>query len=107
MGNNTLLMQKVLKWDGQCSHFHIPLAIYWLLCEIKSLNSSHRMQGYSVSPLYTDKQCRINKTANDVAINHTETPKLPCLQDKLNSHAEKYVYHTVNNFELELNTGIK
>ncbi|XP_053365794.1 HEAT repeat-containing protein 4 [Clarias gariepinus] len=66
----------------------------------------YRMQGYSVSPLYTDKQCRINKTANDVAINHTETPKLPCLQDKLNSHAEKYVYHTVNNFELELNTGI-
>ncbi|XP_027028378.2 HEAT repeat-containing protein 4 [Tachysurus fulvidraco] len=66
----------------------------------------YRMQGYSVSPVCIDEQGGINRTANEVVINHIETPKLPCLQDSLNPHAGKYVYHTENNFELELYTGI-
>ncbi|XP_053489232.1 HEAT repeat-containing protein 4 isoform X3 [Ictalurus furcatus] len=78
----------------QSSKPETPLPVYY------------RIQGYSVSPVCTDEQSGINRTANDVAINHIETPKLPRLQDSLNPHAGKYVYHTDNNFELELYTGM-
>lgn len=64
------------------------------------------MQGYTMSPVFIDEQSGINRTANEVAIIHVETPKLPCLQDSLNPHAGKFVYHTENDFELELYTGI-
>lgn len=87
--------------------YHINLTIY--LCKIEksnSLNSSHRMQGYCVSPVCIDEQGGINRTADEVVKNHIETPKLPCIQDSLNKHAGKYVYHTENNFELELYRGI-
>ncbi|XP_034164043.2 HEAT repeat-containing protein 4 [Pangasianodon hypophthalmus] len=78
----------------QSSKPETPLPVYY------------RIKGYSVSPVCTDEQGGINRTANDVTINHMETPKLPCLQDSLNPRAGKYVYDTENNFELELYTGI-
>ncbi|KAF4083933.1 hypothetical protein AMELA_G00123020 [Ameiurus melas] len=78
----------------QSSKPETPLPVYY------------RIQGYSVSPVCIDEQSGINRTANDLAINHIGTPKLPRLQDSLNPRAGKYVYHTDNNFELELYTGM-
>ncbi|XP_072545808.1 HEAT repeat-containing protein 4 isoform X2 [Salminus brasiliensis] len=69
--------------------------------------SLHRSKSETQLPLhYRDEKIGFNQTATAVTVKQMEPPKPPRLQDCLNPRAGKYVYHTHNDFEQELYSGI-
>ncbi|KAI2654445.1 HEAT repeat-containing protein 4 [Labeo rohita] len=55
--------------------------------QLLQLRKQHRIPGYVLSPVSTDVQNRLNKTATAVTAKHIDIPQAPRLQDILNPRA--------------------
>ncbi|XP_042630547.1 HEAT repeat-containing protein 4 isoform X1 [Cyprinus carpio] len=60
----------------------------------------HRIPGYVLSPVSTDVQNRLNKTAATLTSKHIEIPQAPRLQDILNPSAGSHVTKNVSEQEI-------
>ncbi|XP_050989475.1 HEAT repeat-containing protein 4 isoform X2 [Labeo rohita] len=70
--------------------------------QLLQLRKQHRIPGYVLSPVSTDVQNRLNKTATAVTAKHIDIPQAPRLQDILNPRA---VAKNVSEQEIFLGTG--
>ncbi|XP_016323405.1 HEAT repeat-containing protein 4 [Sinocyclocheilus anshuiensis] len=68
--------------------------------QLLQLRKQHRIPGYVLSPVSTDVQNHLNKTATTVTTKHIEIPKAPRLQDILNPSAGSHVTKNVSEQEI-------